>query len=105
MNGLGSIILLFPALFYFFVLIFQKKSLKWYYVLHTFCVMLIIAKLLFTKWGDWFTIQNHFNTTGLIGVAVMTTLFVLILTQQNRKSYSEILKKEIWGEWEKYNGK
>lgn len=105
MGAIGSITLLFPAFFYFLVLLFNGKSLKWYYLLHTGITILIIASLIWNKWGDWFDIENHFNTTGILGTVVMSILLILILTQTHRKPYTEILKKEIWGEWAEYKNK
>lgn len=105
MGGLGVNVLFFSSLFYLFIFLFNCKKLEWHYLLHTSIAMIPVSRMLWNGWGDWFDIENYFHIFGFCGTIIITPIFILILTQQNRKSYSELLKKEIWGEWAKYQDK
>lgn len=105
MNAWGIDLIFFSALFYFFAFLFNGKSLKWYYIVHTTITMFIVSLLLWANLKQSFSVSLNLDILGVYITIIMSIIFVLVLTQQNRKSYSELLKKEIWGEWAKYQDK
>lgn len=105
MNAWGFYFLFFSSLLYFFILLFNSKTVKWYHIAHTIIACSPTSLLLWGAIDNWIMTEYHMDKMGFVLTIAMCVFFVIILTQQNRKSYSELLKKEIWGEWAKYQDK
>lgn len=105
MDGYGSHTLIPMALLCLFVLLFNGKTLKPSHIIHTVIAMLIVSRLLYHNYGDWFALENNMPTLAFISTIAMSVVFVLVLTQSHRQPYTQLLKKEILGEWANYENK